>query len=71
MDLHAWGRQRAQYSRARRGRDERGATITECALIQAVTQAMALRMPPRRPVLGERVEAAPPVSAPEASPAAA
>ena len=43
MDLHAWGQQRAAYSRARRGRNERGATVAECALIQGVTQAMALR----------------------------
>ena len=71
MDLHAWGSQRAQYSRARRGRNERGATIGECALIQAVTQAMALRMAPRRPVLGERVEGEPTASAPAARPAAA
>ena len=47
MDLHAWGRQRAQYSRARRGRNERGAALGECALIQAVTQAMGVRQAAR------------------------
>jgi hypothetical protein len=47
MDLHAWGQQRAQYSRARRGRNERGAALGECALIQAVTQAMAVRQAAR------------------------
>ncbi|HEV3401051.1 MAG TPA: hypothetical protein VG078_04445 [Acidimicrobiales bacterium] len=47
MDLHAWGRQRAQYSRARRGRHERGAALGECALIQAVTQAMGVRQAAR------------------------
>ena len=43
MDLHAWGQQRAQYSRARHGRNERGASLVECALIQGITQAMRLR----------------------------
>ncbi len=43
IDLHAWGRQRAQYSRARRGRNERGAGLAECSLVQNVTQALALR----------------------------
>ncbi|HEX2192727.1 MAG TPA: hypothetical protein VHH09_05995 [Acidimicrobiales bacterium] len=43
MDLHAWGQQRAQYSRARHGRNERGASLVECALIQGITQAMQLR----------------------------
>ncbi|MGI9023880.1 MAG: hypothetical protein ACR2HV_11740 [Acidimicrobiales bacterium] len=43
MDLHAWGQQRAAYSRARRGRTERGAAMGECALIQGVTQAMGMR----------------------------
>ena len=43
MDLHAWGRQRAQYSRARRGRNERGASLAECALNQGITQAMSVR----------------------------
>ena len=43
MDLHAWGAQRARYSRARRGRHERGASLVECALIQGITQAMAIR----------------------------
>ena len=43
MDLHAWGQQRSQYSRARHGRNERGASLVECALIQGVTQAMRVR----------------------------
>ena len=43
MDLHAWGQQRAQYSRARHGRNERGASLVECALIQGVTEAMRIR----------------------------
>ncbi len=43
MDLHAWGQQRAQYSRARHGRNERGASLVECALIQGITQAMQIR----------------------------
>jgi hypothetical protein len=44
MNLHAWGRQRAEYSRARHGRGERGASLVECALIQGVTQAMGVRL---------------------------
>lgn len=76
MDLHAWGRQRAQYSRARHGRDERGASVGECALIQAVSEAMAMRMTPRLPVFGTPVaaipaEAARTVGLDTASPAAA
>ncbi len=43
MDLQAWGQQRAQYSRARHGRNERGASLAECALIQGITQAMRIR----------------------------
>lgn len=43
MDLSAWAHQRARYSRARRGRFERGATVGECAMVAAVAQAMALR----------------------------
>ena len=43
MNLHAWGQQRAQYSRARHGRNERGASLVECALIQGITQAMEIR----------------------------
>jgi hypothetical protein len=43
MDLQAWGQQRAQYSRARHGRNERGASLVECALIQGITQAMRVR----------------------------
>ena len=44
MDLQAWGEQRARYSRARHGRHERGAAVVECALIQAVTEAMGVRL---------------------------
>ncbi len=43
IDLAEWGRQRAQYSRARRGRNERGAGLAECSLVQGVTQALAMR----------------------------
>ncbi len=43
IDLAEWGRQRAQYSRARRGRNERGAGLAECSLVQGVTQALAIR----------------------------
>ena len=43
MNLHAWGQQRAQYSRARHGRNERGAALGECALIQGITEAMRVR----------------------------
>ena len=43
MDLHAWGAQRARYSRARHGRKERGAALVECALIQAAAQAIGVR----------------------------
>ncbi|HEX2024650.1 MAG TPA: hypothetical protein VHF00_08080 [Acidimicrobiales bacterium] len=56
MDLHAWGRQRAQYSRARRGRNERGAALGECALIQAVTQAMGVRQAARLAALAGPAE---------------
>jgi hypothetical protein len=66
MNLHAWGHQRATYSRARHGRNERGASLVECALIQGVTQAMGVRLattPPTprvdlpRPVAQSRVAA--------------
>jgi len=43
IDLAEWARQRAQYSRARRGRNERGAGLAECSLVQGVTQALAVR----------------------------
>ncbi len=49
IDLAEWGRQRAQYSRARRGRNERGAGLAECSLVQGVTQALALRRGDGRP----------------------
>lgn len=38
MNLHAWAEQRAKYSRAKHGRNERGAALVECALIAAVAQ---------------------------------
>lgn len=51
MNLQAYGEQRARYSRARHGRHERGAAVGECALIQAVTEVMGLRLAStRRPV---------------------
>ncbi len=43
MNLHAWAEQRAKYSRAKHGRDERGASLVECALITAVAQAKGLQ----------------------------
>lgn len=53
MNLQAWASQRAAYSRARRGRNERGASLAECALVQGVTEAMALRQRVRgRPSVG-------------------
>lgn len=38
MNLHAWAEQRAKYSRAKHGRNERGAALVECALISAMAQ---------------------------------
>ncbi len=38
MNLHAWAEQRAKYSRAKHGRNERGAALVECALIAATAQ---------------------------------
>jgi hypothetical protein len=38
MNLHAWAEQRAKYSRAKHGRNERGAALVECALIAAMAQ---------------------------------
>jgi len=43
IDLKEWGRQRTQYSRARRGRNERGANLAECSLVQGMTEAMVIR----------------------------
>jgi hypothetical protein len=43
MNLSAWAEQRARYSRARRGRHERGATVAECALVAGAAQALGLR----------------------------
>lgn len=43
MNLSAWAEQRARYSRARRGRDERGATVAECGLVAGAAQALGLR----------------------------
>ncbi len=42
MNLHAWAEQRARYSRARHGRNDRGASLVECALVAAVAQAKGL-----------------------------
>jgi hypothetical protein len=43
VDVKEWGRQRTQYSRARRGRNERGAALAECSLVQGMTEAVAIR----------------------------
>jgi hypothetical protein len=43
MDIRAWAEQRVCYSRARRGRFERGAQIGECGIVQAMAFAMARR----------------------------
>ena len=43
MDMRAWAQQRVCYSRARRGRFERGAQIGECGLVEAMAMAMARR----------------------------
>jgi hypothetical protein len=43
MDLSAWAEQHSRYSRARRGRNERGATVAQCALVAAAAQALGLR----------------------------
>ena len=40
MDWNAWAQQRVQYSRARRGRYERGAQLGECALVEAMAFAL-------------------------------
>ena len=42
MNLHAWAEQRAKYSRAKHGRNERGAALVECALISAMAQVKAV-----------------------------
>ena len=42
MNLHAWAEQRAKYSRAKHGRNDRGATLFECALVVAMAQAKAV-----------------------------
>jgi len=56
IDLKEWGRQRTQYSRARRGRNERGANLAECSLVQGMTEAMIIRR--------SRVRCGPKVSVP-------
>ena len=43
MNLHAWAEQRAKYSRAKHGRNERGAALVECALIAAMAQVKGVR----------------------------
>ena len=43
MNLHAWAEQRAKYSRAKHGRDERGAALVECALVAAMAQVKGFR----------------------------
>ena len=42
-DLAHWGTQRLEYSRARHGRHERGASLGECALVAGMAQAMSVR----------------------------
>lgn len=44
MDLSALAADRARYSRARRGRHERGATLVECALVEAWARAVGQRV---------------------------
>ena len=74
MNLHAWAEQRAKYSRAKHGRNDRGASLFECALVVAMAQAKAVHnaryvtAPPAPVRLG--LSAAPPTSGP-ARPAAA
>ena len=43
MDFRAWAEQQVCYSRARRGRFERGAQIGECGLVQAIALAKIRR----------------------------
>ena len=43
IDLAHWGTQRLEYSRARHGRHERGASLGECGLVAAMAQAMSIR----------------------------
>ena len=38
----AWAQQKARYSRATRGRNERGASLVECALLEAAARALAV-----------------------------
>ena len=42
MNLHAWAEQRAKYSRAKHGRNDRGASLFECALVAAMAQVKAV-----------------------------
>ena len=44
MNLSAWAEQRAKYSRARHGRNERGAILAECALVEAMARAVGHRL---------------------------
>jgi hypothetical protein len=39
----AWAQQKARYSRAKRGRNERGASLVECALLEAAARALGHR----------------------------
>ena len=52
MDFRAWAEQRVCYSRARRGRFERGAQIGECGLVEAMAFAMARRQASRELLAG-------------------
>lgn len=41
--FNAWAQQKARYSRAKRGRNERGAALVECALLEAAALALGRR----------------------------
>ena len=69
MDIRAWAEQRVCYSRARRGRFERGAQIGECGLVEAMAFAMARRLAAQS-VLAAVPAPAPAAILPAASPAA-
>ena len=43
MNLSAWAQQRAGYSKARHGRNEKGASLGECAAVVATATALGIR----------------------------
>jgi hypothetical protein len=72
VDIRAWAEQRVCYSRARRGRFERGAQIGECGLVEAMAFAIARRqawgsapvgLPAPAPARARRALVAPPPAA--------